>query len=202
MNDSIVLLGISLGVVFFINVGYRVLVNQARAKEARARMNELSKEMRAAHKSGDRERANRLFAESMQQNNAIMKMSLKPMLASFVIVIAILPLVGNLYGDKAVALSDGKGVLKAGDKEYEVTRSGSSITVGDAQCTLPCSRVALGGSRWNIAAEGESLAFVRVVAYLPVSLPLFGNDVGWLGWYLFASIPTMILTRRLLKIHL
>jgi len=44
--------------------------------------------------------------------------------------------------------------------------------------------------------------FPGVVVKLPFTLPYFGNDFGWLAWYIIVSIPLGIYFRKLLKVEL
>ncbi|MEM7820193.1 MAG: EMC3/TMCO1 family protein [Candidatus Aenigmatarchaeota archaeon] len=39
------------------------------------------------------------------------------------------------------------------------------------------------------------------VAFLPFSLPYFGNDFGWLMWYLLLSIPMTQIFRKMLGVE-
>jgi len=40
----------------------------------------------------------------------------------------------------------------------------------------------------------------NVLVNLPVSLPLFGNDMGWLWWYILISIPATMFFRKMLSL--
>ena len=42
--------------------------------------------------------------------------------------------------------------------------------------------------------------FVDSIVSLPFSLPFFGNDFGWLGWYITASIPLSMVFRKALGV--
>ena len=37
---------------------------------------------------------------------------------------------------------------------------------------------------------------------LPVSLPYFGNDFGWIMWYVVTSLPLSLLFRKILDVEL
>lgn len=41
----------------------------------------------------------------------------------------------------------------------------------------------------------------KQVLLLPVSLPLFGNDLGWFTWYIIVSIPLTMLFRKAMGVH-
>ncbi len=43
--------------------------------------------------------------------------------------------------------------------------------------------------------------FTGTVAILPFSLPFFGNDFGWLMWYIVASMPLTYIFRKMLGVQ-
>ncbi|MFQ5976184.1 MAG: EMC3/TMCO1 family protein [Candidatus Hydrothermarchaeales archaeon] len=48
---------------------------------------------------------------------------------------------------------------------------------------------------------GHTIPREVVVATLPFSIPKYGTTLGWLGWYIFASIPTSSLLKKILNIE-
>ena len=42
--------------------------------------------------------------------------------------------------------------------------------------------------------------FVNSVVSLPFSLPFFGNDFGWLAWYIVVSLPLSMIFRKALGV--
>jgi len=44
------------------------------------------------------------------------------------------------------------------------------------------------------------LNFTGPVVMLPFSLPYFGNDFGWLMWYMITSIPFSITFRKIMGV--
>jgi len=46
-----------------------------------------------------------------------------------------------------------------------------------------------------------AVAFTGQVALLPVDLPYFGPDFGWLMWYFVVSIPTTQIARKLMGVE-
>ena len=47
----------------------------------------------------------------------------------------------------------------------------------------------------------DRVKLAMVVVSLPIRLPVFGYNLGWLGWYFLVSIPLVILIRKLMKIY-
>ena len=46
----------------------------------------------------------------------------------------------------------------------------------------------------------EAFIGTGIVINLPHSLPIWGDSLGWLGWYILASFPTSMLLRKLVRI--
>lgn len=201
MNSTLFVLLFSLFVLFVINLGYRFFMNQRDAKSINVRVKELNEQSKAARKQGDHKKASEIMSESFREKSKLTKMSLKPMLLSFAIVLVLLPMLSNVYGDRIVDVKETRANITIDGSFYDVTVSGKTVSVGNVTCETPC-RENIAGGLWNIKTSGSSVEFSRIVALLPVSLPFLGDDLGWLGWYIVISIPVMVLQRRLLKIHM
>src|SRR3989344_5103296 len=86
-----------------INIFYRILVNQTKAKQTKDLISELSKKMKELQKAGKAEEAKKAMSQMMQEQGSMMRMSMKPMLVSLVIVVIFLPEMSNIYGSVSVA---------------------------------------------------------------------------------------------------
>ncbi len=189
-------------ILVVINIFYKLLINQNEAKQLKQRTKDISKEMKEAQKSGDKEKSKQLMSQLLTENNKMMKMTMKPMIVSLIVVIILLPSLATFYGDKIVAIQDGKGSVTLNGAAYQIEKSSDSlIRVGGGDCQLPCTSE-LGGYNYKITPEGSSIKFAQVVAVLPVSLPLLGSSLGWLGWYIIISIPLAIIVRKAMKIYM
>ena len=196
-------------VLFIINLLQRLLVNQEEAKGIKEDVKELSKRMKEEQKQGNTEKANELMKEVMAKNSKMMSMTMKPMLVSFIVIILILPWMSGNYGDKIALLEDNKGEVNINDVVYSVERNGNEITINGENCDSPCVR-GFDNKNWLVSykesgcllffCNPERVEFARIIAFLPVTLPFFGDDLGWLGWYLIISIPMALIIRKLLKI--
>ncbi|MBR9682527.1 MAG: DUF106 domain-containing protein [Candidatus Aenigmarchaeota archaeon] len=47
-----------------------------------------------------------------------------------------------------------------------------------------------------------SSLFEGPVVFLPFELPFFGNDFGWLAWYMMISLPSSQLLRKILGVEI
>ncbi len=188
-------------VLFLINIFYKILINQNDARQIKQRSKELNKEMQQANKEKNTERSKKLLDELLAENNRLMKLTMKPMLTSFIIVIVMLPVLSGLYGDKFVELADNKGAVKLNDVSYQLSKTANTVTVGDVQCELPCTQQ-LGDYSYKIMEESDKIKFAPIVAITPAAIPLIGDTFGWLGWYIITSIPIAFLLRKMMKIYI
>lgn len=191
----------SIIILVVINIFYKVLINQQHAKELKQRSKDLSREMKEAQKAGDKEKSKKLMSELLQQNNKMMKLTMKPMIVSLVVVIILLPSLSTFYGDKIVTVTDGKGSVMLSDATYQIEKTDSSVKVGDVSCSVPCT-AEITGETYKITPEGNGIKFAQVVAVLPITLPWLGSSFGWLGWYIICSIPLVIIIRKAMKIYM
>ncbi len=191
----------SVFIITLINIFQKFLVNQEDAKRIKEKLKSLNEEIKQAQKDNNKSKSDSLFSELMKENNRMMGMTMKPTMASLVIVFFLLPWIASVYGDITPKLDNGAGEIETDGEKYAISMSGNEIGIGTDKCSLPC-RMQIGGFSWNIAYENGSLKFSRIIAFLPVNLPLLGSDAGWLGWYFLTSIPVAILARKLLKISI
>ena len=186
----------SVVMTFIVNIFYRVMINQNEAKASKDRISEISRQMKEEQKKGNS--TNELFKEMMKENSRTMHMTLKPMMISLIIVIILLPAVSSFYGDK---LADSKGTVSINGRDYHVQADGSKISIENQECSAPC-RLNISGMAQEISIENSKVKIAPIVASLPFSIPVAGDNLGWLGWYFIVSIPAMILIRKLMKIYI
>ena len=191
----------SIIILFVINIFYKILVNQQHAKEVKQRTRDISKEMKEAQKAGDKDKSKKLMGELMSQNSKMMRMTMKPMIVSLIIVVILLPSLATFYGDKIVSLTDGKGNVNLNGIDYAVEKTDGTIRVGETSCQMPCtSKIA--ADTYKIVPEGNNVKLGQVVVVMPVAFPFVGGSFGWLGWYIICSIPLVIIMRKFMKIYM
>ncbi|MBI5061347.1 MAG: DUF106 domain-containing protein [Candidatus Aenigmarchaeota archaeon] len=198
---GVLLFGIFL--LILINLCYRFLIKQDEAGRAKDRIKEIGDEMK--HYRNDKQRTSELMTEMMKENNKIMKMTLKPMILSFLIVLMLLPILAGTYGDHYATLQNSTGNITIDSTYFELQKDGALLMKSSDKsytCEMPC-RLKLDTeipSQWNIGEEGDRVTFGRVVALLPFTLPWVDDDAGWILWYLIVSIPLMIIIRKAMGI--
>ena len=172
--------------------------------------------MKEYQKAGNKDKTSELLSEMMHDQNKLMRMSMKPMIVSFIIVIIVLPGMNNLYGDTIIPMEGGFADFQLNEKNYSLQfADGKLDIIGAAKfsCELPCDKK-IDNLNYIVKQRDDSIVFAPVVAKLPVQAKFFilGQDavidgkpevvIGWLAWYIILSIPIAILIRRLFKIHM
>ena len=191
----------SIIILFVINIFYKILINQNDAKQTKERTKEISRQMKEAQKAGDKDKSKKLMGELMSQNSKMMRMTMKPMIVSLIVVIILLPSLATFYGDKIVTLTDNKGSVALDGTAYQVEKSGSTVKVGENSCSMPCT-TEIAGNDYRILPEGSNVKLAQIVAVTPFSIPFLGTSFGWLGWYIICSIPLVIIIRKAMKIYM
>jgi len=201
----------SMLMLIFINIFYKVLINQREAKAIKDRQKELSKKMQEERKAGNIDKMNALMKESLSENSKLMRMTLKPMIVSFIVVIIFLPWLNITYGDHLAQVNGTTGVASLGGLNHTFDLDGDNISVenGTEYRTLSSDRwkcdspncFIIGSRYYEVNKEGSSLKFSQVIATLPFALPVLGYNLGWLAWYIIFSIPAVIVIRKFMKIY-
>jgi len=203
--DFFVIFTVAFSLLLLTNVLSKFLINQNDVKAKKNRIAELNKEMK--EKKSDVDATKKLMGEILRENNSIFKMTMKPLLVSFVFVIIALPVINGIYNDKFIT-QDSKEVEIGNifqSQKYAVQMNGDQITVGDITCKIPCDAKQINGAIFNIKKETqegvEKIKLERVMLLLPFSLPYLGTDLGWLAAYIIISVPVMMIQKRFLKVY-
>lgn len=200
-TSSLSLLIFSIVIVFLLNIPYRFLMNRQEVAAIKGKVKELQERSKYVQRQGNTVLGSQLMRESLVESGKLTKLTMKPMLASLVIVIVLLPLLSGPYGDVMIPIKDGRGETKFNGNTYTAEVSENTVKLSnDIKCEAPC-RKNFDSALWNVVIEKDNVVLQRIVALLPLSLPIFGDAVGWLGWYFIVSIPLMILFRKMLKIN-
>lgn len=186
----------SIIVLVIMNVFYRILINQNEAKAIKDGVKAKQEEYRKEQKAGNTERANKLMSEALKEQGKLMRLSLKPMIISLIIVAILLPGLATVYGDAAAT-----DKFNYAGKELVVGVNGNSVGIAGESCEAPCT-LRTGSGTFNVAVSDGKAYIAPVVAQLPVALPLLGNDAGWLAWYIIVSLPFALLVRKIMKINI
>lgn len=121
---------LSLGLSLLLAIIYRVFTKPEEMRRLKGEMKEIRAKMKEAQKAGNQQETNRLLTESMKLNQQQFKGNMKPLMASLLIFILALNIMGGLYGPHvpvAVTYQDVPGLgtvpagtLTIGDVAYDV----------------------------------------------------------------------------------
>lgn len=200
-TPALAVLIFSIIILIVINIFYKILINQDDARRIKQKTKDISKEMKEAQKAGDTGRSKRLMSDLLTENNKMMKMTMKPMIVSLIVVIIMLPSLSTFYGDKIVTLTDNTGNVVLNSNDYRVQVTSGEVAVGDAKCQMPCTEK-IGSYNYKISQEGSNIKIAQIVTVLPFALPFLGSMFGWLGWYIICSMPLVIIIRKAMKIYM
>ena len=200
-TPALAVLIFSIIILIVINIFYKILINQNDAKQIKQRTKDISKEMKEAQKAGDTARSKKLMSEMLTENNRMMKMTMKPMIVSLIVVIILLPSLATFYSDKMVVIKDGAGSVVLDGNTYSVQKADNTVSIGDTSCQIPC-QTEIGKHTYKISLENSNVKVAQIVATLPFALPFLGSTFGWLGWYIICSMPLVIIIRKAMKIYM
>ncbi|NIM47307.1 MAG: DUF106 domain-containing protein [Candidatus Aenigmarchaeota archaeon] len=189
-------------IIFVTTLIYKFLINQNEIRELKEKLKEKQAKTKELQKTNPEE-AKRIMTETLKLSNKQFRMTMKPMMISLILIIIVLPFLAEMYGDKIVTLENNKGSLTLDEKTYDLELTEEKLILENTECKIPCNDQAIGDYKWDINLEGEnSVKFSRIVVLLPFSLPFFGNDFGWLFWYILTSLILNSLFRRILGVEI
>ncbi|MBI4895336.1 MAG: hypothetical protein HY831_02470 [Candidatus Aenigmarchaeota archaeon] len=199
-------------VLIVINVFYRILINQDEVLDIKDRMKHLEEESKKY--KNEPEKTKEYFGKIMDENRKLTKLSLKPMLVSFAIIMVMLPIMSIFYTDLSAPLdSNNMGNVTIGSF-YLVKLDNNTVQLlqNDTQilnCSMPCMQH-IDDKVFNIHKETvdnngekqEHVRFSRIVIETPVAIPFIGKDLGWIWLYIMLSIPLTIVVKKLMGVKI
>lgn len=215
MDATIIILLISLGILALINLFYRILIDQKKATQVKERVKELNKELKQS--VSDKQKMNSVYSEIMKEQSKLMKMSLKPMLISFIVVACFLPVINMYYGDVSIPMTTSGldatnatigGIQNFGGTLYHLDKNNDTLKITNEKtneitiCELPCRSNISSDNRYSITKTDLNqthtrVTFSNIVAVTPFTLPIIGSTWSWIIWYILVSIPLMIIIRKM-----
>ncbi len=202
---------------FTFSMFYKMLLDVERQQEIKDKINEYQEKMKEAREDDDSEEASEHMKKTLELNQKMMMLNFKPMLATMFFVALIFPWFGATFSP-AVELTEQEDNIYTGEFVYggesvDVTVENSSettLTIGEEEMTMGDS-FRMHGIDWNTArfgdnggwfstAEGTILRLQAEFIPLPFSLPIAGNVLNWLGFYIIMAMPLTFIFRKLLGV--
>ncbi|MFP4045465.1 MAG: EMC3/TMCO1 family protein [Candidatus Aenigmatarchaeota archaeon] len=196
---------LALAISFVISAIYKVFTDEKRAKKIKENMDELKEKAEKAREDGKHDKANEHMSEMMKHSSKQMKMQLKPMAITFIVIIPLFWFVfPNLYPPATVNFNQNNTLSYKGtelpttledESPVRVNIDGKEYERGDIVKT----------ESWKLEVgdyneEDKILKLERIAVMLPFSLPMVGNSLGWLGWYILIALASGQVFRKLLGV--
>ncbi|MDY6776507.1 MAG: EMC3/TMCO1 family protein [Candidatus Nanohaloarchaea archaeon] len=200
---------VSVALAGILSLLYYALMDLEKYQEIKDRREELNEKMGDSEDEDEMEQAKEHMSEMKELTMENMKVMMKPMLVSMVVFFLVLPWMyttfipvtqlsqsGGAYTGELVFNGRSVPVEAVNGTKPSVVIDGENYTVGDSYMMkdLP----------WKVKAIDMEQGYVRFAAeiiQLPVSLPIFGDELGWLGSYILIIIPFNLIFRKLLGIQ-
>lgn len=215
---SLVTFSIALAGVF--SVIYWRFLDVERQEELKQKLQEKQSKMKEARKNGDQEEASDYMQETLKLNQDMMKLNIKPMVGTMVFVALFFPWLGATYAPNVqVSETAGNGVyngsLSFGGSSVPLELDNSSetlkVTVAESSAETG-GEVSAHGINWNVGRfkdhnggifsqpRGPSITMWAEFVPLPFSLPIIGDELNWLGFYILLAMPLTFAFRKALGI--
>lgn len=209
--------GLSMIIALFISVLYLVLIDQDKYDRVKARQEKLQEKYKEAQADEDMEKANKFMKKSFEAQMEFMKISFKPILASMLTFFMLMPWVIFTFSpvinlDQAQpGVYDGEFTFMGGTEDLGTVRlsqdGNTTVIAHSNQSSELGGEIQIDGAgTWQVAGaniQGETatarLAFSFV--QLPFGLPLAGDSLEWLGFYIIFQLPFTFIFRRLLGVN-
>lgn len=206
---SIVLAGL-------ISVVYYILIDKEKYDAIREKQQEYQDKIKEARDNDDMEKANKYISENMKLQKDFMKVSLKPILGSMVLFFLIIPWVLHTFVPVVELTQQGdsfQGEFTFMDGRYSlgeiqaVNNTGEDYVLQyDNETYEQGERVEIQGMSWKIneidtSSDQPAVKFALSFVKLPFGLPLIGDSLEWLGYYIIFQLPFTFIFRRMLGLQ-
>lgn len=198
---------------------YWFLLDIEKNKKLKEKISEKQDKMKEARKNENTEKASEHMQETMELNQKMMMLNFKPMIATMVFVALIFPWLGSTFspsvqmtqidnttfegnmsfGGETVDLrviNETEPVLQIGDQEV---REGEKFQFQGIDWKFGSFGESSGG--FFSSGEGFTAKLSAVFIPLPFSIPLAGEALNWLGYYILIAMPLTYIFRKMLGVQ-
>ncbi|MFB6190178.1 MAG: EMC3/TMCO1 family protein [Candidatus Nanohaloarchaea archaeon] len=197
---------------------YWALLDIERADEIKDKLSRHQEKMKEARSNDNGDKASEHMQKTMELNQRLMKLNIKPMIATMVFVALIFPWLGATFSP-TVKMNQTDGKYK-GELEYagqtasivvDNSTSPATVSAGDSTAQIGEELQAL-GMTWEIKYFGEKkggmlssgrgtvLKLSAKFVQLPFSIPFAGDALNWLGFYIIIAMPLTYIFRKILGV--
>lgn len=188
------------------------LMDLEKHEEFQERRKELSAQMKEAQNEGDVGDANEHMQEMMAMQKEFFQIQMKPMLVSMVLFFLFLPWMYTTF-TPIVALDavdngtyEGELVYNGVTQPMMVQNDSEPVVIVDGDEYSVEETFMMEDLPWKVKDitfedDTSSVKVAAEVVQLPVSLPLVGDELGWLGTYFIFVFPASIIFGKLLGVQ-
>ncbi len=208
---------ISTGLSFLLVLLSKFLTNQTEIKRIRKEMEELKKKIKEAQKEKNENAAKDYTNKMFKLSQGQFKYTTKSMMASMVIVMFAFSWLGTTYGNLSIDLSqesaDGHSIftgLVGSEKQKVVFYDSSSLgfdinknsAVEQDERYKTSEIVPYNSAHLKFSdLQNNKTSAELIVAKSPVRIPYAGTNLSWFWLYLFITLPTTFIFRKLLDVQ-
>lgn len=198
---------------------YWFLLDIEKNKKLKEKISNKQDKMKEARKNENPDEASEYMQETMELNQKMMMLNFKPMIATMIFVALIFPWLGSTFAPNVqmqqIDNTTFEGNLSFAGETQQLTiinESEPTLQIDDKQITQG-EKFSLQGIDWNFknfgessggflsSGEGYNAKMAAVFVPLPISIPLAGEALNWLGFYILIAMPLTYIFRKMLGVQ-
>jgi uncharacterized membrane protein (DUF106 family) len=198
---------------------YWFLLDIEKNKKLKEKINKKQDKMKQARKNENADKASEHMQETMELNQKMMMLNFKPMIATMIFVALIFPWLGSTFAPNVqmqqIDNTTFEGNLTFAGETQRLTvinNTEPTLEVNDQQIQQG-EKFSFQGINWNFknfgastggflsTGEGYSAKLAAVFVPLPFSIPLAGEALNWLGFYILIAMPLTYIFRKMLGVQ-
>lgn len=183
---------IAIGVSFLISLIYYFFLDREEMQKVKSKMKDLKEKSKKAREEGNQEKATEHTKEMMKHSSKQMKMQLKPMAVTFVLIIPLFYFVFPTLYSMEADLNETDQISFAGVSRDISIENGEDLRIFiDGTEYGRDDVIEVNGYNFKLDRYDEdenTIRFSQITISLPFSIPLIGDTLGWLGWYIINAL--------------
>ena len=196
------------------SVIYWLLLDIDKADRIKEKIDKYQDRMQEARENDEQEKASSHFKKTLKLNQKFMMLNMKPMIATMVFVGLFFPWLGATYAPtiEMNQMNDTayNGTLEYANQEAAIQALNQSGNMQfRAEGNFSADNIKALGLNWEVssfnAVQGQThdaeLKINGRFIDLPFSLPLAGESLNWLGFYIVIIMPMTYIFRKLLGVQ-
>lgn len=216
---SLATFAVALAVLF--SLIYWKFLDKEKADKIKEQINEKQEKLKEARENDASEKTQEHLADTLELNQKFMLVSMRPMLVTMIFVALIFPWLGATYSPtvplQQIDNQTYEGNLTFGQQTEEFiltphNESGAATVEVNGEEYETGERINTHGINWHVqeydsdnggilsTVEGPTVRFAAEFYKLPRSLPLVGEGLNWLAFYIILVMPLSIAIRKALGV--